>query len=75
MQERRRKRIIERWSGSHDEIVGPVVIIALIFLAVAVNFGLRVGSRERLRDTPSPKNPWGRALTLVASSVGVEVEL
>lgn len=45
MQERRRKRIIERWSGSHDEIVGPVVIIALIFLAVAVNFGLRVGSR------------------------------
>lgn len=42
MQERRRRRIMERWGGSHDDIVGPVVIIAAIFVAVAVNFVLRV---------------------------------
>ncbi|KAK4695551.1 putative membrane protein, partial [Phenoliferia sp. Uapishka_3] len=58
MQEKRRHRIITRFGGHHDEIYGPIVICAVIFLAVLVNFILRVNQREALRNHPTPKNPW-----------------
>ncbi|KAL8280111.1 hypothetical protein RQP46_007441 [Phenoliferia psychrophenolica] len=58
MQERRRHRIINRYSGHHDEIYGPVIVCGLIFVAVLLNFILRVNQREALRHNPTPKNPW-----------------
>ncbi|KAK4050629.1 hypothetical protein OIV83_003355 [Microbotryomycetes sp. JL201] len=67
MQQVRRHRIIHRYPGHHDEPYGPVVIVGLIFLAVLVNFILRVNQRERLRDHPTPKNPWIQSVELIKS--------
>ncbi|GAA5922819.1 hypothetical protein JCM3775_006147 [Rhodotorula graminis] len=61
----RRYRIVMRYPGHHDEPYGPVVVCGLIFVAVLVNFVLRVRHREDLRDTPSPKNPWVTTMELV----------
>ncbi|KAK4054994.1 hypothetical protein OIO90_003335 [Microbotryomycetes sp. JL221] len=67
MQQIRRQRIIHRYPGHHDEPYGPVIIVALIFVAVLVNFILRVNQRERLRDHPTPKNPWIQSVDLIKS--------
>ncbi|KAM0791726.1 hypothetical protein ACM66B_003995 [Microbotryomycetes sp. NB124-2] len=67
MQQVRRHRIIHRYPGHHDEPYGPVVIVGLIFLAVLVNFILRVNQRESLRDHPTPKNPWIQSVHLIKS--------
>ncbi|KAM0747107.1 hypothetical protein T439DRAFT_293232 [Meredithblackwellia eburnea MCA 4105] len=58
MQQKRRTRIITRFSGHHDDIWGPLFICLIIFVAVLTNFILRVKQRERLRHHPTPKNPW-----------------
>ncbi|GAA5829896.1 hypothetical protein JCM3766R1_006693 [Sporobolomyces carnicolor] len=63
----RRWRIIMRYPGHHDEPYGPVIVCALIFVAVLTNFILRVRHREELRDIPSPKNPWLTSYALVKS--------
>ncbi|GAA5889583.1 hypothetical protein JCM6882_007076 [Rhodosporidiobolus microsporus] len=68
----RRYRIVHRYPGSHDEPYGPIFVCALIFLAVLVNFILRVVHREELRDHPSPKNPWVTTLELV--KVGLNMQ-
>ncbi|GAA5875323.1 hypothetical protein JCM8547_003204 [Rhodosporidiobolus lusitaniae] len=68
----RRWRIVNRYAGHHDEPYGPLVVCALIFLAVLVNFILRVKHREDLRDNPSPKNPWVTTLELV--KVGLNMQ-
>ena len=41
----RRYRIVMRYPGHHDEPYGPVVVCGLIFVAVLVNFVLRVRHR------------------------------
>ncbi|GAA6059960.1 hypothetical protein JCM10212_001309 [Sporobolomyces blumeae] len=63
----RRWRIVMRYPGHHDEPYGPVLVCILIFVAVLVNFILRVKHREELRDIPSPKNPWVTSYSLVKS--------
>ncbi|GAA6052968.1 hypothetical protein JCM3770_001153 [Rhodotorula araucariae] len=68
----RRYRIVMRYPGHHDEPYGPVVICGLIFVAVLINFVLRVRNREDLRDTPSPKNPWATTIELVR--VGLDLQ-
>ncbi|ORY84638.1 hypothetical protein BCR35DRAFT_278003 [Leucosporidium creatinivorum] len=68
MQNRRRHRIVTRYGGHHDEIYGPVVVVGLIFLAVLVNFILRVKQRETLRHHPTPKNPWIMSVDLIKSA-------
>ncbi|GJN90101.1 hypothetical protein Rhopal_003100-T1 [Rhodotorula paludigena] len=68
----RRYRIVMRYGGHHDEPYGPVVVCVLIFLAVLVNFILRVRHREDLRDTPSPKNPWATTLELVRVGLNLQ---
>ncbi|TNY24291.1 hypothetical protein DMC30DRAFT_162302 [Rhodotorula diobovata] len=68
----RRYRIVMRYPGHHDEPYGPVVVCGLIFVAVLVNFVLRVRHREDLRDTPSPKNPWTTTLELVRVGLNLQ---
>ncbi|GAA6028802.1 hypothetical protein JCM8097_007403 [Rhodosporidiobolus ruineniae] len=68
----RRYRIVMRYGGHHDEPYGPVLVCALIFLAVLVNFILRVKHREDLRDHPSPKNPWATTVDLVRVALNMQ---
>ncbi|BGP17557.1 hypothetical protein JCM10213_004098 [Rhodosporidiobolus nylandii] len=68
----RRYRIVMRYPGHHDEPYGPIVVCVLIFIAVLVNFILRVQHREELRDTPSPKNPWITTLELVKTGLNMQ---
>ncbi|GAA5839336.1 hypothetical protein JCM9279_005910 [Rhodotorula babjevae] len=68
----RRYRIVMRYPGHHDEPYGPVVVCGLIFVAVLVNFVLRVRHREDLRDTPSPKNPWVTTMELVRVGLNLQ---
>ncbi|GAA5980789.1 hypothetical protein JCM11641_002652 [Rhodosporidiobolus odoratus] len=68
----RRYRIVHRYAGAHDEPYGPLVVCALIFLAVLVNFILRVIHREDLRDIPSPKNPWSTTVELVRVGLNLQ---
>ncbi|KAI5478204.1 vacuolar transporter chaperone 2 [Pseudohyphozyma bogoriensis] len=75
MMQLRRKRIIERFAGHHDDVYGPVFICVCLFAAVLVNFILRVNQRETMRNKPSPKNPWITTVELVAQSVGYELDL
>ncbi|BGP56345.1 hypothetical protein JCM8202_000380 [Rhodotorula sphaerocarpa] len=68
----RRYRIVMRYGGHHDEPYGPLVVCVLIFVAVLLNFILRVKNRESLRDTPSPKNPWVTTVEMVKVAFNVQ---
>jgi len=51
--QRRVTMIRKRDPGSFDQLWGPVVISALLFVAVAANFLIRLGEFQKLRDQPN----------------------
>ncbi|POY75290.1 hypothetical protein BMF94_1661 [Rhodotorula taiwanensis] len=68
----RRYRIVMRYGGHHDEPYGPLIVCGLIFVAVLLNFILRVKNREQLRDVPSPKNPWLTSVEMVKVALNLQ---
>ncbi|GAA6010044.1 hypothetical protein JCM10207_007533 [Rhodosporidiobolus poonsookiae] len=68
----RRYRIVMRYPGHHDEPYGPVIVCALIFVAVLANFIIRVKHREDMREHPSPKNPWATTIDLVRVGLNLQ---
>ncbi|TKA50653.1 hypothetical protein B0A53_06170 [Rhodotorula sp. CCFEE 5036] len=68
----RRYRIVMRYGGHHDEPYGPLVVCGLIFVAVLLNFILRIKNREQLRDLPSPKNPWLTSVEMVKVALNLQ---
>jgi len=45
--------IRKRDPGSFDQLWGPVIISALLFVAVATNFCIRLGEFQKLKDQPN----------------------